>query len=125
MFVLFPVVTIALGAWLADETVTKEAVTGAALVMLGVWFGALSPSPRRLATRPAAGNREPVDAFEHHTTMTSRPGVCPVWSWRRASGASLSGNLRSTTGVTLPASMSSLSVSRSAALSFATNVPSF
>ncbi|MDQ3974379.1 MAG: EamA family transporter, partial [Actinomycetota bacterium] len=49
MFVLFPVVTMALGAALADEPVTGQAVTGAALVMLGVWLGALSPGARRLA----------------------------------------------------------------------------
>lgn len=54
MFVLFPVVTLALGAWLADEPVTGEAVTGAVLVMVGVWFGALSPGARRLpAPMPA------------------------------------------------------------------------
>lgn len=49
MFVLFPVVTMALGAWLADEPVSGQAIIGAALVMLGVWFGALSPEARRLA----------------------------------------------------------------------------
>jgi drug/metabolite transporter (DMT)-like permease len=48
-FVLFPVVTLALGAWLADEPVTGQAVVGAALVMVGVWVGALSPAARRLA----------------------------------------------------------------------------
>lgn len=54
MFVLFPVVTMALGAWLADEPVTGQAVSGAALVVLGVWFGALSPGARRLpASLPA------------------------------------------------------------------------
>jgi drug/metabolite transporter (DMT)-like permease len=47
MFVLFPVVTLALGAALADEHVTVNAVTGAALVMIGVWYGAFAP------TRPA------------------------------------------------------------------------
>lgn len=49
MFVLFPVVTLALGAWLADEPVTPEAVMGAAVVILGVWVGALSPGARRPA----------------------------------------------------------------------------
>ena len=46
-FVLFPVVTLALGAWLADEPVTIDSLVGTALVMAGVWFGALSPGPRR------------------------------------------------------------------------------
>jgi drug/metabolite transporter (DMT)-like permease len=48
MFVLFPVVTLALGAWLADEPVTVRAVGGALLVMAGVWFGALAPASRQL-----------------------------------------------------------------------------
>ena len=46
-FVLFPVVTIALGAWFADEPVTVDGLVGAVLVMAGVWFGALSPAARR------------------------------------------------------------------------------
>lgn len=46
MFVLYPVVTLALGALLLDEPVTAVAVAGAALVMAGVWFGALSPAAR-------------------------------------------------------------------------------
>ncbi len=54
MFVLFPVVTMALGAWLADEPVSGHSVLGAVLVVLGVWFGALSPGPRRLAAAPPA-----------------------------------------------------------------------
>ncbi len=39
----------ALGAWLADEPVTTQAMSGAALVIVGVWFGALAPGARRLA----------------------------------------------------------------------------
>ena len=58
MFVLFPVVTIALGAWLADEPVTRYAVAGAALVMAGVWIGALSPAARGLAA-PLPGQAPP------------------------------------------------------------------
>ena len=46
MFVLFPVVTLGLAAWLVDEPITWPALIGAALVMGGVWFGALS-DPRR------------------------------------------------------------------------------
>lgn len=49
MFVLFPVVTMVLGAWLADEPVTAQGITGAVLVMLGVWFGALAPTAARTA----------------------------------------------------------------------------
>ncbi len=50
MFVLFPVVTMLLGAWLADEPVTIYGATGALLVMAGVWVGALSSTARRLAS---------------------------------------------------------------------------
>lgn len=56
-FVLFPVVTMLLGAWIADEPITLQGVTGAILVMSGVWFGALSSGARRVPTpepHPAA-----------------------------------------------------------------------
>lgn len=63
MFVLFPVVTMALGAWLADEPATAQGVIGAALVMAGVWFGALSPGARKPAEQvslePATAVVEP------------------------------------------------------------------
>ena len=52
LFVLFPVATLALGALLANEPVTLQAVVGAAIVMVGVWFGALSPGARRIAVPP-------------------------------------------------------------------------
>jgi drug/metabolite transporter (DMT)-like permease len=59
MFVLFPIVTMVLGAWLANEPLTVRGALGAALVMSGVWFGALSPTARqplalRRETTPAA-----------------------------------------------------------------------
>lgn len=47
MFVLFPIATLALGAWLADEPITAQAVTGGVLVMLGAWFGVFSRRGRR------------------------------------------------------------------------------
>lgn len=52
MFVLFPIVTMLLGAWLAGEAITAQGVTGAVLVMSGVWFGALSPAARRPEPSP-------------------------------------------------------------------------
>ena len=52
VFVLFPVVAIGLGALIADEPITASAVAGAALVVLGVWIGALSPAARRPAAVP-------------------------------------------------------------------------
>jgi drug/metabolite transporter (DMT)-like permease len=50
-FVLFPVSTMLLGAWIADEPITSQGVAGAILVMSGVWFGALSPGARRAPLR--------------------------------------------------------------------------
>jgi drug/metabolite transporter (DMT)-like permease len=47
MFVLFPIVTMLLSAWLADEPLTPRGVFGAVVVMSGVWFGALSPAARQ------------------------------------------------------------------------------
>lgn len=51
-FVLFPVVTMLLEAWLAGEPITMRGVTGAAMVMAGVWLGALSPASRRPKAAP-------------------------------------------------------------------------
>jgi len=51
MFVLFPVVTMVLGAWLADEPLTARGILGAVVVMSGVWFGALGPAARRPISR--------------------------------------------------------------------------
>ncbi len=63
MFVLFPVVTMLLEAWILDEPITAQALTGAALVMIGVWFGALSPGARRSMGRSsAAGPPTPTAA---------------------------------------------------------------
>jgi drug/metabolite transporter (DMT)-like permease len=52
VFVLFPVVTMLLGALLADEPLTARGVIGALVVMSGVWFGALAPSARQVAAPP-------------------------------------------------------------------------
>jgi drug/metabolite transporter (DMT)-like permease len=46
MFVLFPLVTMVLGAWLLDEPVTSHGVVGALVVMGGAWLGALSTGAR-------------------------------------------------------------------------------
>jgi drug/metabolite transporter (DMT)-like permease len=49
--VLIPLVTIMISAWLLDEKITASFAAGAALVLLGVYFGALRrrPSPDRLS----------------------------------------------------------------------------
>lgn len=52
LFVLFPLVTLVLERVLDDQPITGTAVTGALLVMAGVWFGALSPGARQSAPGP-------------------------------------------------------------------------
>jgi drug/metabolite transporter (DMT)-like permease len=46
MFVLFPLVTMVLGAWLLGEPTTSHGVVGALVVMGGAWLGALSTRGR-------------------------------------------------------------------------------
>jgi drug/metabolite transporter (DMT)-like permease len=60
MFVLFPVVTMGLEAWILGEPVTVQMLVGAALVMVGVWFGALSPAARQARDEPAVLPATPV-----------------------------------------------------------------
>jgi len=54
--VLFPIVTIAIGAVLAVEIVTVPFVAGTALVMLGVYVGAIAATPRLVKTEAGAAN---------------------------------------------------------------------
>jgi drug/metabolite transporter (DMT)-like permease len=44
-FVLTPFVTVAVGVWLAHETISWAFVVGGALVLLGVYVGAIAPAP--------------------------------------------------------------------------------
>jgi drug/metabolite transporter (DMT)-like permease len=53
-FVVIPVVTILLEAALAGVPLTASALVGAAIVLLGVWFGALAP----VASEPATVRSE-------------------------------------------------------------------
>jgi drug/metabolite transporter (DMT)-like permease len=53
MFVLFPLVTMLLDAVISGVPITASGVIGAALVMAGVWFGALAPSARAPVSPPA------------------------------------------------------------------------
>ncbi len=46
-FLLFPIVTVTLAAWLLGEVVTITFVIGGAIVLFGVWVGALSGSPAK------------------------------------------------------------------------------
>ena len=54
-FVLFPVVTMVLEAWLIDVPITARSVAGALIVIAAVWFGALSPARSNTPT-----GREPT-----------------------------------------------------------------
>ena len=45
-FVVIPIVTLVLSAWLDDEPIGLELVLGGALVLLGVYFGALRTTER-------------------------------------------------------------------------------
>jgi drug/metabolite transporter (DMT)-like permease len=60
MFVLFPLVTMVLGAGLLDERITAQGILGGTLVMLGAWFGALAPSPQRNVPNSAAETGRPA-----------------------------------------------------------------
>ena len=51
-FVLIPFVTVVLSAWLLDEPVGLSLLLGGALILLGVYIGALRPRP---AERPSSG----------------------------------------------------------------------
>jgi drug/metabolite transporter (DMT)-like permease len=51
-FVLFPIVTMLIEAWLEDVPLTARGLSGALLVMGGVWFGVFA--------RPGARTRAPV-----------------------------------------------------------------
>lgn len=51
-FVLFPVVTMLLEAWLADVPLTFRGITGALVVMAGVWLGAFAPQRRSPVPAP-------------------------------------------------------------------------
>jgi drug/metabolite transporter (DMT)-like permease len=55
MFVLFPVATMALEAVLLGEPVNARTLSGAGLVMVGVWFGALRRRPQPLEPSPSSG----------------------------------------------------------------------
>jgi drug/metabolite transporter (DMT)-like permease len=55
-FVLLPFVTLAGSAWLTQEQISPMVAVGGALVLLGVFFGALAPSRKRQLDRtPEAG----------------------------------------------------------------------
>ena len=52
-FVLMPVVSVALSAWLTGEVITGTFLAGAAVALGGVWLGGISTAPRAPAPAPA------------------------------------------------------------------------
>jgi drug/metabolite transporter (DMT)-like permease len=52
-FVVIPVVTLLLEAAVAGVEITASALFGAAIVGVGVWFGALAPAPRERPRAPS------------------------------------------------------------------------
>ena len=69
-FVLFPLVAISLGAWLAHEPVTRPLIAGAVLVLVGVYAGAVVPHrvghPHKLGSEPSQG-------LIHHEILARDP----------------------------------------------------
>ena len=53
-FVLMPVVSVAISAWLTRETVTVSFGVGVVVVMVGIWLGAVRGSLRAAAAKRAA-----------------------------------------------------------------------
>ncbi|MGW8251328.1 MAG: DMT family transporter [Anaerolineales bacterium] len=45
-FLLFPLVTILIASWLADEVISARFLVGGIFVLLGVWLGAFAPEKR-------------------------------------------------------------------------------
>jgi drug/metabolite transporter (DMT)-like permease len=69
-FVLFPVTTLLIEAWLLDEPLALQSIAGAVIIMAGVWFGALAPSARTAGvidpTDPREDARSPSDLETSH-----------------------------------------------------------
>ena len=53
-FLLFPVATIIIAAWLANEVITGRFLLGSAIVLVGVWLGALK-QPKTIEPQPIQG----------------------------------------------------------------------
>jgi drug/metabolite transporter (DMT)-like permease len=49
-FLLFPIATIVIASWLADEVITGRFLMGAGVVLVGVWFGAIANPQRNEST---------------------------------------------------------------------------
>jgi drug/metabolite transporter (DMT)-like permease len=77
-FVLTPIVTVILASLLTDETITLIFVAGAAVVLAGVYVGALTPAKKVLPAEPAiaVGSSELAVATEPYIEdIQARPGM--------------------------------------------------
>jgi len=54
LFLLFPIATVVIAAWISGEVVTPRFLAGGLVVLAGVWIGALSHSVRPLPEAAAA-----------------------------------------------------------------------
>lgn len=52
-FVLLPVVSVVISAWLTGEVLTASFALGAVVVLGGLWLGAIGGSPRAATSKPA------------------------------------------------------------------------
>jgi drug/metabolite transporter (DMT)-like permease len=50
-FLLFPIATVVLAAWLLSERITLNFVMGSILVLVGVWLGALTTALPKTGAR--------------------------------------------------------------------------
>jgi drug/metabolite transporter (DMT)-like permease len=66
-FVLSPLVAVSLGAWLSHEPVTRPIIIGGALVLGGVYIGAVVPHrtghPHKIGAEPVLGHHPPTVAL--------------------------------------------------------------
>ncbi|HSF81620.1 MAG TPA: DMT family transporter [Anaerolineales bacterium] len=67
-FLLFPVATIVISAWLTDEAITLRFVAGGCIVLIGVWIGALRQP------REAPVEREQQEEAAMELAAPPRPG---------------------------------------------------
>ena len=67
-FLLFPVATIVMSAWLTDETISPKFLAGGFIVAIGVWIGALRQSS------PAPQEEEPAEVAAMELAASRQPG---------------------------------------------------
>ncbi|MBY5162152.1 DMT family transporter [Salsipaludibacter albus] len=73
LFVLFPVVTMLLDAWVSDVPLTVRGLVGAIVVMAGVWVGALSRQARAPDLGPGRPDRRAAPVVPTRTAEAHDP----------------------------------------------------